>query len=353
MLNETVRGVVPEPGIFSLPGLERLRLYQQARLPATPHNRLFGYRLTQVSSGSSVLSQPITPWSEVYDGFVDVTAIAALSAYITAGTAAPAGTDLQLVTLSIRYLRSLTVDDGSVIARGRLLHAGSSFTTVETLIEDPLGRGVAHVTASTVNVPLDPPPPAWNAPPDEPAQEPVYATPDPMQRSLPPSLGVAGLVPAAAFLGIQVEDMSETSVTATMPASPWFSLLRREVEPGIIAAFSNQTANFVNTQVAGAQRAVTFEVGFSFFGKTPPADGRMLRSSASMAERADDTFVIDMRTEDANGALISIGRGTLQVRERRARRRSPSNRVLLTVLFTDLVGSTERAGEEGDTKWRH
>ena len=331
-----------------------MRLYQQGRLPATPHNRLLGYRLTQVSSGSSVLSQPITPWSEIYDGFVDVTAIAALSAYITASTAAPAGTDLRLVTLSIRYLRSLTVDDGSVIARGRLLHAGSSFTTVETLIEDPLGRAVAHVTASTVNVPLDPPPPAWFPPPDEPAQEPVYATPDPFQRSLPPSLDQTGLVPAAAFLGMQIEDRSETSVTTTMPASPWFSLLRREVEPGILAAFGNQTAAFVNTQSgwhpAGRHlRGHLQHASPHAAGRWPQAAVERQHGGAGRTTRSSSTCAQKMPTARSS----AVGRGTLQLRERRTRRRSPSNRVLLTVLFTDIVGSTERAGEEGDANWRN
>jgi class 3 adenylate cyclase len=349
VLNEPVRGVLPEPGFFSMPGLERMRLYQQARLPATPHARLLGYRLTQISSGSSVLSHPITPWSEIYDGFADVTAVCAQSAYATAATAAPAGTDVQLVTLSIRYIRSLTVDDGSVIARGRLLHAGSSFTTVETLVEDPLGRGVAHSTATTVNVPLDPPPPAWSPPPEEPAQEPVYATPDPVQRGLPPSLDV---FPAATLLGMQVEDRSETSVTTTMSASPWFSLLRPVVDPGIVTAFGNHTATVLSTLLAGNQRAVTFEVTFSLLRAMPPADGRVLRGTAALAHRVDDTFVIDGRTDDVDGTPICIGHGTLQLRERRARRRSPSNRVLLTVLFTDIVGSTERAGAEGDANWR-
>ena len=62
---------------------------------------------------------------------------------------------------------------------------------------------------------------------------------------------------------MQVEDRTETSVTTTMPASPWFSMFRRDVEPGIITAFSNQTATFVSTQLAGNRRAVTFEVTFS------------------------------------------------------------------------------------------
>ena len=353
LLNEPVRGVVPEPGFFSLPGLERMRLYQQGRLPATPHARLLGYRMTQISSGSAVLSQPITPWSEIYDGFVDVTTIAALSAFVTASTAAPAGIDVQLVTLAVRYLRSLTVDDGSVIARGRLLHAGSSFSTVETLIEDPLGRAVAHATASTVNVPVDPPPPAWSPLPEEPAQEPVYSTPDPINRPVPSSLVGTTLFPATALLGIQVEDQSDCSVTTTMPASPWFSNGRRAVEPGIIAVFGTHTSQVVNTHLAAdTQRAVTFEVTTSILGRMPPTDGRVLRSRARLAERVEDMFLLDARIEDSDGGLIATTRGTLQLRERRARRRSPSNRVLLTVLFTDLVGSTERAGAEGDANWR-
>lgn len=41
----------------------------------------------------------------------------------------------------------------------------------------------------------------------------------------------------------------------------------------------------------------------------------------------------------------------LRKRQRQARPR-PGERVLLTVLFTDLVGSTERARELGDARWR-
>ncbi len=350
MLNEPVRGVSPGPGFFSLPGLERMRLYQQARLPATPHARLLGYRLTQVSSGSAVLSQPLGPWSETYDGLVDLSAIASLSGYVTASTAAPPGIDVDMVTLSLRYLRPLRVDDGSVIARGRVLHAGSSFTTVETLIEDPLGRTVGHATVSTVNVPIDPPPPLWSAP-EEPAQEPVYPTPDPYQRHVPPSLDRTDIFPAAAFLGMQVEDRSDVSATATMPASPWFTRFRGEVEAGIITAFSNHTAALVTTGVAGDESAVTFEVTMSILGPVR-ADGRIMRASAKMVERVGDVFVADARCLDADGALIGVGRGTLQLRKRRTRPRNPANRVLLTVLFTDLVGSTERADEEGDAKWR-
>lgn len=353
MLNEPVRGIVPEPGFFSLPGLDRLRIYQQRRLPATPHARLLGYRLTQATSGSSVLSQPVGPWSEIYDGFVDLTTTAALSVYLTASTAAPPGADLRLVTLSVRYLRPLTIDDGSVIARGRILHAGSSYTTVETLVEDGLGRAVAHVTGSAVNVTLDPPPPPWAGVPDEPVLEPAYPTPDPMHRSLPTSLDRTALPPAAAFVGMEVEEVSDIRAVATMPASGWFCNSRRDVEPGVVASLGNYTAALLTPRIAGPDhRAVTFETSMSLLG-TVTADGRVLRSSASLNERVGDVFVVDARVEDADGVTVLLGRGTLQRQPRRSGQQSrPANRVLLTVLFTDLVGSTERAGADGDAKWR-
>ena len=109
---EPVRGTVPEPGFFSLSGLEQLRLYLERRLPSTPHAHLLGYRLTQASSGMAVISQPIGPWFEIYEGFVDLAPTAELSVYLAALTVAPPATYLRTVTLSVRYLRPCTVEDG-------------------------------------------------------------------------------------------------------------------------------------------------------------------------------------------------------------------------------------------------
>lgn len=62
--------------------------------------------------------------------------------------------------------------------------------------------------------------------------------------------GYAFSCPAGVFLGMHVEDQSESSVTTTMSTSRWFSMLRREVDPGILAAFGNHTATVVSTQMA-------------------------------------------------------------------------------------------------------
>src|SRR5438128_5093329 len=140
MLSEPVRGSIPEPRFFSLSGLEQVRAYAQARMPSTPDCRLLGYRVTQVNAGTAVVSHPISPWFEIYDGFVDLSTTAEVSIFLAALSGAPAGSYVRPVNLSLRYLRPCTVGNETLIARGRILHAGSNFTTVETLIEDALGR---------------------------------------------------------------------------------------------------------------------------------------------------------------------------------------------------------------------
>ncbi|MDP1820548.1 MAG: adenylate/guanylate cyclase domain-containing protein [Acidimicrobiales bacterium] len=353
MLNEPVRGVVPEASFSSLTGVEQMRTYLRGRLPRTPHAHLLGYRMTQASAGASVVSQPISPWFEIYDGFVDLTATAELSVFVTAMTVAPPGTILRPVTMSLRYLRPCTVQDKSVIARGRVLHAGSTFTTVETTIEDTLGRGVAHATGCVVGVAIVPAPPALAQALDEAADEPVYGTPDPPRRSVPASLSRTTVPPFATFLGLQVVEESASRAVTTMPASEWFCNAAREVEAGVIACHSTLTASLITARIAEPhQRAVTFEQASSFL-RPVPADGRQIVSTATTHVRTADSFVLDAEAVDADGQQIMVGRGTLLLRDRKPpNARRPVERVLLTVLFTDVVGSTETATEMGDARWR-
>ena len=352
VLNEPVRGTIPDPGFFSLSGLEQLRAYAQRRLPSTPHARLYGYRLTQVSSGSAVVHQPIVPWFETYDRFIDLTATAELSSMLAATSVTPPGTFVRPVTLSLRYLRPCTVDDASVIARSRVLHAGSHFTTVETLMEDALGRAVGHATSCLVTVTIDPAPPLLQLP-DDVVEEPVYASPDPPRRVVPGSLEGSTVPLAAPFLGMEVVESSPTRAVATLATTEWFCNTRREVESGIVATHATVTAALVATNlVDSSDRADTFEITASLLAPVAP-DGRTIVATSTVHSRTNDVVVLDSESVDADGRRVQVGRGTLLVRPRRSRRASrPSNRVLLTVLFTDVVGSTERAREAGDARWR-
>jgi hypothetical protein len=72
VLDEQVRGSVPDPSLFSLSRLEQIRAFARGLMPGTPSTRLLGYRVTRVSSGTAVLTQPISPWFEVCEGFIDL-----------------------------------------------------------------------------------------------------------------------------------------------------------------------------------------------------------------------------------------------------------------------------------------
>jgi uncharacterized protein (TIGR00369 family) len=356
VLNEPVRGSLPDPSFFSLSGLEQMRAFMRGLMPSTPLFRLLGPRVTQASSGTVVLSQPISPWFEAYEGFVDLTATAEYSVFVTALTGAPPATRLRIVNLSLRYLRPCTVENETVIARGRILHAGSSFTTVETLIEDALGRAVAHATGSVVISPMVPAPPPLSRP-LEPAEDPTYSTPDPHRRPGPvrdsPNAERRALPPFAQFLGAQLLEVSKGRGAVAMPTSEWFCQDCREVVPGIIATLGDVAVETATATIAEPdERMVVIDVTSSFLAPVAPTGGPLV-AVGTVRGRRNDVLVMDIEVADAEKQTVMIGQGTglLLPRGNRSRQAAP-DRVLLSVLFTDLVDSTARARDLGDTRWR-
>jgi pimeloyl-ACP methyl ester carboxylesterase len=85
-------------------------------------------------------------------------------------------------------------------------------------------------------------------------------------------------------------------------------------------------------------------------------DDRMadIRASRYMAERIPEARFVELPGEDQL-PFFGDQDGVLDELEEfftGARSIAPSDRVLATVLFTDIVGSTERASELGDRLWR-
>src|SRR5437867_8181807 len=50
--DEPARGSIPPAWVFSLPGLDRVRLWTRRLIPTTPFSRLIGFRIGHVSTGS-------------------------------------------------------------------------------------------------------------------------------------------------------------------------------------------------------------------------------------------------------------------------------------------------------------
>ena len=71
MVEEPVRGRLPDPSFWSLPGIDQARARLRGIVPRSPLSHLIGLRLTQVGAGSATVTMPATPWLQNYDGAVD------------------------------------------------------------------------------------------------------------------------------------------------------------------------------------------------------------------------------------------------------------------------------------------
>jgi len=128
----------------------------------------------------------------------------------------------------------------------------------------------------------------------------------------------------------------------------WFVLhMRRSLSPGAAMAFYRMSMEADVADVLPAVRVPTL-ILFSPEARGPAEYFARRISDAELRElssmRGEFTW-IDDETHEATMAAVSEFLAALHPREE-------SDRILTTVLFTDIVGSTERAVEIGDRAWK-
>jgi len=135
-----------------------------------------------------------------------------------------------------------------------------------------------------------------------------------------------------------------------MPASEWFSLLHRTVVPGVVAWLGLTAMNGAAGTVTplGLLPAI-LNVNFTFLRPVIP-DGRELLARGSVTHEADKLVVSTVEITDGDGNRVALGQETAVLRPFQ-RRIEAGERLLATVLFTDIVGSTEQAERLGDAGW--
>jgi class 3 adenylate cyclase len=369
MLDEVVRGSPPPLGFYSLSGMEQAKAWQQGLLPATPLARLLGYRPSQVGSGSATLRMPASPWLQFGDGTVDFKIVMEEALAVAVMTGLAPCTLPVTSTLSVSHFRVSTVESESLVARARVLNSGSTFTVGEVLVEDALGRAVAHATGAYLVRAMQPPPPPHAG--FGPVEEPTYASPDPHLRPAPADDFLFGEIPALEGLRNVVEgkqpeppitglmelrflEVGEAgAATLSLPASPWFASRSRDVTPGPIATLMHMALSTSPLALARAGEYLGVVGQSMTFLDAVPADGRELIARARLAHKGSELLVSSVEVIDADGRRVAMGSQTSVLRERRRRGTARQHdRVLATILFTDIVGSTRRAQELGDERWR-
>jgi uncharacterized protein (TIGR00369 family) len=342
VVDEPVRGsfaYLEQPGLFSLPPVDQLRLFIDRRLPAPPLTHLTGLVIEDVSEGVSSWSIPASPWWATAAGVFGGGTLAFVADAALAGavfTRLPSGTMLASSDLSMNFLEPAWPSSERLLATGTVIDIGRRQGLSEARVEDERGTLLAHATSRCVLQPLPFEPP--EAPEVLPAVEARSdPTPDPYLRPVEGGVvsqsvwdEMTGLdlvqlwqkgervpAPSCSLLGLRFSEAAEASVTLSMPASPWFCSAFGTFYGGVLSALADAAINAaVTTTLPPASSFATLDLKMNFLRPVVP-DGRDLVARATVEQRGRTIAVSTARIDDANGKRIAMATGSAMISEGR------------------------------------
>ena len=334
---EPVRGFYTDPGQFvTRSGLDLLRSMLEGGL-GPPVGYLSGLGLAAVEPGGVTFTMPVTDWLLFPQGVVSGATLGILvdaPLGCTVQTALPPATPFTTAEISLRFLRTVVPQSGTLTARGRLIHAGR--TTGVSLVEvtDEAGRLVAVTSTRCailprVQVPWEVVEQALKNPPR--LREPDWPSPHPYERPVAgevlsqeiwdstDGLGVlrsliAGDLPAppiVRFCGIAPVQAEAGSTTLRMPASEWLCApVQGRLYGGAIAMLAGtaidgtvQTTLPAGTAFGPVDLKVYFLRPVAPDGRDLVARGTVIHRGRSMAIGTSDVF-------DADGKKVAVATGS-------------------------------------------
>ncbi len=377
-VREPAQGSTWGPEVLQLSGFDLLRASLEHRLPDPPVTKLTGLRLSEVGLGMVSAWMPASAWWQSAAGvFLAGTTAFVADAALTASvlTSAPAGMGITTSELSVSFLRASTIRSQTLIGRGRLIHGTRSLGLAEATLEDGRGRLLGHASSRCVLFRADPEILAIRRLPEVPASD----LADPYLREMEgeiygqeywdatPGLAimqgiVAGILPPCfRLLGVRGVDTSEGMMTMAMAASAWLCNGFGRVSSGAIAYLADAAITLaVGTTVPAATAFNTIDLKLYLLRTVLPADGELM-ARATVVHRGQTVAIASCEVTGPDGALVAHAIGSVLILPGRHWERPvqvadeivvDSARVLTTVLFTDIVGSTRRAAELGDDRWR-
>ena len=371
-IDEPVRGSIPPPWWYALPGLERIEALAQGYIEPPPLSRLMGIRPGHVGPGSGTWIMPAFEGLEAITGESEPGPLMGAAILGVASTILRPGEYLEEMTYHVSTFRPTRTQPGNLVARAQVVNTSRFAVSCEADIEDSQGRRVLSASATLRVCQMDAPPPS---PPAElkRVEVPAYSTPDPYLRSFrrPSSVvkGASGAEmleyfrqhqqgrltwPFIDLNGFQFEKIELGYADITNPTPEWYAYFSRTVSAGFIGAFLHASW-FATVTLQEKDRLIAPGTQTHTFLRPLPADGRHMRLEARAEQVAPDMIRTMGKVFDADGVLVAFTEEMsmlVDAGKRRKTNKPEPKRVLCTLLFTDIVGSTERAEELGDTKWR-
>jgi class 3 adenylate cyclase len=161
------------------------------------------------------------------------------------------------------------------------------------------------------------------------------------------------LPPLYRFLDARILEPSGGHARASVTTSDWFCRSYREVAEGIVGEVGNFAVYAASRSLTEHdQRMVIINATYTFLAPVLP-DGRPIEAVATLHGERDGIVVSNTEATDADGRVVLAAHGAFMLVHPRSRpAKRATERALLTVLFTDLVGSTEVLSEIGDKRYR-
>jgi uncharacterized protein (TIGR00369 family) len=140
-------------------GIDFLRELQAGQLPGPPINYAIDFTLDEVEPGRAVFS--LTPGEEHYNpiGSVHGGIFATLldsAAGCAVQTTLPQGMAYTSLDLTVKFLRRITVETGTVRAVGTVVNKGRQTALAQAQLVDAKDRLLAHATSSCLLFPVPP-----------------------------------------------------------------------------------------------------------------------------------------------------------------------------------------------------
>lgn len=327
---EPVRGGYADPSMFGFSGIEQLRAVADGLVPKPPIEHLTGIRLVEVGMGSATFAMPASPWFQSAAGtFLPGMSVFVSDAPLGAAiyTTLPPGTPLITSELSMSFMRPATVSSEKLIARGRLIQSGSKVGLSEVLVEDGMGRLLAHGSSRCFILPSMSPPP--DTPSIEKAPIQVYGSPDPYLRKietkpLPAEIRTAksGLditlahiegrlesAPWAMLFGSRPVEAAEGSATLEVDVTGWHTSGLGTMYGGAIALFADAAMmTSVYTTLPPDTATTTLDIKIHFL--RPVLPGTKLRATSTVVHRGKTMAVCHCQLTNSEHKIVAVAQGS-------------------------------------------
>ncbi len=342
-----------------MPGVERVRGLIAPDASQPPLFRLTGIRVVHAGPGSATCSMAASSLLLDPLQLVDLFMLTEAGATIAGTAGAAPGRDVRCAAISFHHQRVAQLASQRLIARASTVHGGRRYSLVDVAVEDAVGRPLTRAIASLVAIP------ARDTSASD-AVEPTWPTPDPWQRDFaPPSIAEVTevmqrrvdwdeslLAPLHAQLGLRVVEAAPGRHATILPISGWLLDRADRIAGGVILGLTAWTMGGATATFIPAGQTITVIAQHTQLLRAVAPDDGPLLCQARVTHQADEFHVTAAEVTDANGLVVATAGFTAIATPMRDGAPPPAERLLATIMFSDIVGSTAQLAELGDERWR-